>query len=168
MAITKINADAMDLTDAYAFTGAVTGARLQPALRLTQTVAQTIATGTETVMDWNNTVLDTASGFNATNNRWIPNVAGWYFVLMMASCHDVSNGTAQYPRIRKNGTSFAQTYQNNPVATGQTRMVAGIIDMNGSSDYIDGTITHSHGSNRNTWADAQLQNLSAFYLGNVS
>ena len=30
MAITKINADAMDLTDAYAFTGTVTGAGVFP------------------------------------------------------------------------------------------------------------------------------------------
>lgn len=47
MAITKINADAMDLTDAYAFTGTVTG--VGKLVQMVNTSSGSVATGTTTM-----------------------------------------------------------------------------------------------------------------------
>ena len=82
MAITKIQSESMNLADTYAFTGTVTGAGESniPYFYGELSSSQDVSNGSSTKAQLNNIILDSASGWDSSNHRYTPGVAGKYFI----------------------------------------------------------------------------------------
>jgi hypothetical protein len=149
MAITKIQSESLNLADTYDFTGTVTGAGgvNTPAFLATMTSNQSIAFNTNVKMQFSSEVFDTDNCYdNTTNYRFTPNVAGKYYVTVYVYLDGGGQGNLRIllPKIFKNGSQelisggdFATGYQNNA-----TYGVSGIVEMNGTTDYLEGYISH--------------------------
>lgn len=96
-----------------------------------QTVTQDIATK----LSWSTEAFDTNTNF--ASDRFTPTVAGKYLIVLSAQC--VQAGQC-VPSIYKNGALLARSQATN-VNIGQTPQVTAIVDMNGSTDYIEAFVT---------------------------
>jgi hypothetical protein len=108
-------------------------------------------------------VVSNASGaFNTSNNRYTPQVAGKYFI--SATCYVGIAATGyQLVSIRKNGSEIMRGTQTQ-TATALASVVSGVVELNGTTDYIeigvytDSTGTRTGGSNAGYlyWMTANL------------
>ena len=141
MSIDKIQSESINLADTFAFTGTVTGAGESnvPYVYLSRSSNQTMSASTFTIIQWNNAIVDTASGYDSSDYRYTPNVAGKYFFsITIQSTYTTSAPVNEYLSVRKNGTSVIQSsHRGNGHGYGNISQACGIITMNGSSDYID-------------------------------
>jgi len=147
MAITKIQSESLNLADDFAFTGTITGAGESnvPAFHIHRTTNdQSTSNSAFVKVQFNNTshnFLDTGSYFDAsTNYRYTPLVSGkYYFYTQVHSSGGGSNWNYAVLEIRKNGTSLVASYKDeyNSLANSQPMHSAGIIDMNGTTDYVE-------------------------------
>jgi hypothetical protein len=143
IAITKIQSESMNLADTYAFTGTVTGAStpMTPAFEAYTDTTTSISNDTATKMTFANTVHNTGSGWDTSNNKFLPTTAGKYYVY---GCVEGFAGastslTDARPMIYKNGSMVRQTpffFQDSRIRYGSF-FVDGTYDLNGSSDYIE-------------------------------
>lgn len=88
--------------------------------------------GTESVITWSTEDFDTNNNF--ASNRFTPTVAGKYLIALNTY---VVNGTHQ-SSIFKNTTRVAQSYSS---ATNSIVPLVVVVDMNGTTDYIEAKIT---------------------------
>lgn len=88
--------------------------------------------GTESVITWSTEDFDTNNNF--ASNRFTPTVAGKYLIALSTY---VVNGTHQ-SSIFKNTTRVAQSYSS---ATNSIVPLVVVVDMNGTTDYIEAKIT---------------------------
>jgi hypothetical protein len=149
MAITKIQSESLNLADTYDFTGTVTGAGgiNTPAFEAYLSSNQNISQSTNTKIQFNTEVFDTASAYdNSTNYRFQPQVAGKYFVYASVNCSSGSNTDNNKMDVvniffQKNGSDTGKSQRFSTYTQKiMERMVAspsGIITLNGSSDYIE-------------------------------
>ena len=103
----------------------------------------------------NTEVYDTDSAYdNSTNYRFTPQTAGKYYVYGAVGTN--SNGDDRlrnsYATIYKNGSQYRDAtfnHSGNPGRT-DTVFVSAILDMNGSSDYVElyGAVNDNSGSNQ--------------------
>jgi hypothetical protein len=138
-----------------------------PAFHVYLNTTQTISNDTFTVVSFNTESLDTDNAYDTSTYRFTPQVAGKYFIY--ASIANNPSGSANIQqaniRIRKNGSDITQ-YQFSsgtyPVDEIQLKSQI-IVDLNGSSDYVDvrGQQAVSAGTNR----FAGDLTLSRTYLG---
>lgn len=98
---------------------------------------QTIANDTDTLLTWSTEGFDTNNNF--ASNRFTPTVAGKYLIVVSTYCQQAGHCL---PSIRKNGTAVA-TGQITNTTIGQTPQVTALVDMNGSSDYVEAYATSS-------------------------
>ena len=155
MAIDKIQSESINLADTFAFTGTVTGAGgvNTPAFHARTSSNQTLSNATWTKINFDTETFDTDNMYDhSTNYRFTPTVAGKYFFKLQWG------GGSGYPsallcRIYKNGTevalggfydgtsdSFDDHYANTST----------ILEMNGSSDYVEGYAYQVGGTLSNT------------------
>jgi hypothetical protein len=115
-----------------------------PALSVQATdIDQSVSAQTRTVVDFETVVLDTLSGWDATNNRYTPTVAGYY--AYGGFIRGNFSSVQQYinTEVRKNGDTSPIAghlqFQSNAdfLSNGSIPIPSGIVQMNGSSDYID-------------------------------
>jgi hypothetical protein len=118
MAITKIQSESLNLADTYDFTGTVTGAGgvNTPAFLATLSANQAVSTNTETKIQFNTELFDTANAYdNSTNYRFtVPSgESGKYFIYCGYET-GVSAANTDYNDIRlfKNGTSTYYSSMN--------------------------------------------------------
>ena len=134
----------------YAFTGTVTGAGQNnvPYFNARLGSDQDIGyTGAYTKIQIDTEYFDSASAFDTSNYRFTPQTAGKYFVFgqcafeTTSSSNNTNNLVATLVAIYKNGSNVAfnqidrggQLYS----AYKRTMGVCTIVDMNGSSDYVE-------------------------------
>ena len=115
---------------------------LYPAFEASLSSDQTISNNTQTKVQFNTEDLDTDSCYdNSTNYRFTPTVAGNYFVYSFLTIGQGSNvGIAGQIYIYKNGSSVRETQTNvynNNVLNITSLHISSIINMNGSSDYLE-------------------------------
>jgi len=114
---------------------------LNPAFFARLSTNQSVSDNTYTKAECDTEILDTDGCYdNTTNYRFTPTVAGKYYVYGYVT-GDGSNSTliATQTLIYKNGSVYMQNYAipaNNYGAT-DGPFVACIIDMNGTTDYIE-------------------------------
>ena len=146
MAFSKIIAESMDLTDTYAFSGTVTGAgesNLPYFARNNST--QAVATATETLLTFSNSIVDNGSAWNSSSYRWIPQTAGKYYIYAYGVIMTDADFDIAQIRIRKNGsTRIAESQLRNEFY--DTHFICAVVSLNGSSDYVDCTAYHEKGS----------------------
>jgi hypothetical protein len=109
--------------------------------------AQSVASGSFVKVSLDTETFDPNSWFdNATNFRFQPTHAGKYRVSGNIKI-TAANGLA-YVALYKNGS--ARIFTNQIGAASDMHMdVSDVIDLNGSTDYVELFVQHSHGSNRN-------------------
>ena len=136
MAITKIIADSIT-------SGAVANT---PAFLIRKTSTQNLSGGTTTKITFDASAkdVDTNTDWDATNNRFIPSVAGKYYFFWKGQASSTGGNSTLVTTeamFYKNGSAvpssgFAIGFENN-----NGRFVSPptftILDMNGSSDYVE-------------------------------
>jgi hypothetical protein len=144
VAIDKIQSESINLADTFAFTGTVTGAGgvNTPAFLAQLSANTTIANDSYVKVACNTEVFDTDGNYdNSSNYRFTPTTAGKYYVFGSVTFNSPTN-FLQYvnTHIYKNGSMVSSTgvstYNNNYIdSAGQVSSI--ILDMNGSSDYVE-------------------------------
>ena len=102
---------------------------------------QTVTSGTTTKITMNTETFDSAGAYdNSSNYRFTPQTAGKYYVY--ATVRGSANNSAleiQMAAIYKNGSTYIENqtdFRNNNASLMGATVVA-IVDMNGSSDYLE-------------------------------
>jgi hypothetical protein len=112
-----------------------------PYFYVTRSSNQTLTASAHVLVEFNSVQLDTASGWDGTNYRYIPNVAGKYFFQFVHQ--STYSGTApvnEYSHLRKNGTNVVETSaRGSGHGYGSITQGSAIVTMNGTTDYIDTT-----------------------------
>ena len=122
-------------------TFASAGGTNTPAFQAYLSSNQTISHDTETKVAFNTEDFDTDNAYdNSTNYRFTPQTAGKYFVYGNVNGYiGTSNINSNRAILKKNGSTIKyvnQDYRNNPVKSADTT-ISIVVDMNGSSDYIE-------------------------------
>ena len=102
---------------------------------------QAVSDNTVTLVQANTEVYDTDSDYDTSTYRFTPQVAGKYMVYgsVLAETGSSSNLNENYLYIKKNGsniTEYEKNFASNPIRIDLIQ-VSAIIDMNGSSDYLE-------------------------------
>ncbi len=128
------------------------GGNNTPAFNVKISSNQDVSSGTTTVVAFNSEQVDTDNAFNTSNYRFVPQTAGKYFIAFTIYALTASAGNGNLraitANIRKNGsnqTQVVQDYNDSFIRQGCATTTA-VIDMNGSTDYIDFTADASAGS----------------------
>ena len=85
------------------------------------------------------------ASWDGSNNRLVPNTAGYYFINAQIRGDSSASFTRFYLQIRKNGTDVATgdvSYNNL-----ETASTSSLIHFNGTSDYVDIVVSHNHSGN---------------------
>jgi len=127
--------------------------------------AQTIATSTVTKVQFDTESFDTNSWYdNTTNYRFTPLKAGKYLVVSRLIFNN-NNLSSRDIYINKNGFSVAQQGIYNPSGYLLTNTVSTIIEMNGSTDYLEVYAAQNTGGNADTFTGLSTTEFSAIYIG---
>ena len=120
MAILKATSESLDLTDDYTFTGKLSG-HMSPAFFVTRTSSQTIDDETTTTVQFNNSILDTNSGYSTSTYKYTIPVAGKYYIYSAVQANSPGNTDGFerfYLKLNKNSdVEIGQSYydqRNNP------------------------------------------------------
>jgi len=132
MAITKIIADSIT-------SGAIVNT---PAFEAELASDQVPSNDTDTKIQFGSEIFDTDSAYdNSTNYRFTPQTAGKYFVYTKVRCQSASASQLADTglKIKKNGSDVVETFTLFRDNYEQAHTVAtySVIDMNGSSDYLE-------------------------------
>jgi hypothetical protein len=173
MAIDKIQSESINLADNFAFTGTVTGAggANTPAFEayLGGSGGQSVSDNTLTKVEAATEVYDTDSAYDTSTYRFTPQTAGKYFVYGAIQYEAGSNDDLieDYLYFKFNGSSNileSQTDFSNVKI--RLHYVTGslIINMNGSSDYVElyARINTSSGSGQILESDSQYARATHF------
>ena len=117
------------------------GADNTPFFQAAMSGNQSLSAGSTTKITFNTEIFDTNSNYDSsTNYRFTPTVAGKYqFDVSLQFAAGGSQLLYCYAYIYKNGSSTKisqNDFQNNPANT-HNATASYIIDMNGSSDYVE-------------------------------
>lgn len=100
---------------------------------------QTVTAGASTLLTWSSELFDTNNNFDIGTNRFTPTVPGKYLITLNVGFTSAGPGDYVSAQIRKNGSISKQTTIVTTAASqGLQTHVSAIVDMNGSSDYIEG------------------------------
>jgi len=123
----------------------------KPMFRVVRSVDQAITNNSTTVIQFDDKssdseLFDVGSYFNTSTYRYTPLVAGYYSVHM-----GVLLESANYVigTITKNGVSQFHNRAWSEGGVYSTSQISGVIHMNGSTDYLQGTVYHNVGSTQN-------------------
>ena len=113
-----------------------------PAFHVRLNADQSFSSVTNTKIEFDTEVYDTDNCYdNTTNYRFTPTTAGKYFVYTVAKfTYSASTNNNLNLKLRKNGSDYARanyveyTNDSNPVIS---LNVSTIVDMNGSTDYLE-------------------------------
>jgi hypothetical protein len=152
-----------------------TGAKpsfLYPAFEAFLSSSQTVTDNVTTKIQFNSEVFDTNSCYdNSTNYRFTPTVAGKYFVFSTLGSDTVSGANLDQISlfIYKNGSSISQSKidaRGNTLGSFCTVNATMIVDMNGSSDYLEafGQIDDTSG-NPDFLGINRITNFGAYRIG---
>ena len=146
MALTTVlgaTAVAATLPTTVGGTGATTlaGAGLAnaPYIRV-KCATQAISATTSTVLQFNNEVYDSESSFDTSTYRWTPQVAGTYFIGINMYVSSMNDANYAEITIQKNGSNIGNVqYTCAKSSTSAGVYIGTITELNGSTDYVDGS-----------------------------
>jgi len=108
----------------------------------------TIATSTTTAVVCNTEVFDIGGAYDTSNGRFTPNVAGIYWVkaqILWSTSSSATNNAYYQVFARKNGTGVLRDIIHIDKQDWWTNECSGLIELNGSSDYMDMVVWHNRG-----------------------
>lgn len=134
-----------------------------------RTTAQSIATSSATKIQLSTENFDSEGDFdNATNYRHTPSIAGkWLYIGVTSGTF--SDQVVATSDIYKNGTSAGATllYMSSSSSGQLIIQNSVLLDMNGSTDYVELYMFHTEGSNVNTLTGGSSPKLVGIYLGDI-
>jgi len=171
LASTAVTPAKMDLSQDYTFTGKISGQNY-PAFEAYLGSSQTVTDNITTKIQFNTEVFDTDGCYdNVTNYRFTPTVAGKYFVYAKLSSDTIAGANLDQldMRIRKNGSTLSMVKldaRGNTLGNWCTVNDATIVDMNGTTDYLEvfGTIDDTSG-NPDFYNGDRSTNFGAYRIG---
>ena len=102
---------------------------------------QGIGDNVKTKIAFDTEIVDTDSCYDTSTGRFTPTTAGKYLInATVGLTGDTTDGfISAFLILEKNGTQIAAAYQSDTTQTGRERpfSVTAIVDMNGSSDYVE-------------------------------
>ena len=110
----------------------------QPTFSVIKNANQTITVGQYTKCTWNVKSWDIGNGFDLTNNRYQPNVAGYYSTTINLRYDASTNYTRGILEVYKNGSAYKRvaghlgSNNQNYVLNGTS-----LVYLNGTTDYIE-------------------------------
>ena len=125
---------------------------------------QAISNATDTTVNVSNEKFDSDNAFDTSTKRFTPQTAGKYFIYG----NIVRDGNwSAYARLMLavNGNSGgAETLTNHSDDSGGNGgvHVSGIIDLNGSSDWVELMVRHDGGGSKNLWNSGQRNFFGGF------
>jgi len=136
-------------TEVGRFTSAGYKPATAPAFSATVSTSQTVTSSTFTKVQFPVEDFDTNSNYdNSTNYRFTPTVAGYYQINSNVSVND-NNGTA-WIMIYKNGSVYiagSRVLTDLSVIANKISQVAGLVYLNGSTDYVEIYVYHTTSPN---------------------
>ena len=137
---------------------------MYPAFLAYRSSTQSISTNTNTKVQFDTEVFDTDNCYdNSTNYRFTPTVAGKYFVYLQTRFQVFSALSNIQTHIYKNGSNVSMFAGNDSfLPTLQTNKV---IDMNGSTDYLEGFIFQNSGSSQDATGSETTTFFGAYRIG---
>lgn len=134
--------------------------------RASRSTAQTITTSTSTKIQLNTEEYDTNGEYDPTTNyRHTPTAAGKWLYIGTGSVVLLADGAALNVKIYKNGSAVNESKYPASASMSVWGSSTTILDMNGTTDYVELYLSHNHGSNRDTDAFASVNWLTGVYLG---
>lgn len=104
---------------------------------------QTVTASTLVPLTWNAERFDTNNNFDLGTGRFTPTVPGKYIVTLSADCGLVAGGGVCQVQIYKNGSPYAGM-QGGVGGTYIGAIATGIIDMNGTTDYVEARVYNTN------------------------
>ena len=126
----------------------------EPAFMAYLDTNQTIANNTQTKVQCEVEVLDTAGTYdNSSNYRWTPGVAGKYVIGWNVYADDIGDNKYLYGAIAKNGTAGTKSFGNSIVQAGSAAIASQtsgeiIMDLD-ADDYVELFCKQDSGSGKN-------------------
>lgn len=137
------------------------------AFRIYRNSAQNVTTTSATVIQFDAEAIDNGGGWNTTTYRFTPNLAGRYYVRVQCYADSLTVGAGDIQcAVRKNGTDQNRQYLN-PLSTSVDSWSGNsdaIVNLNGTTDYVDFSISSGSDSNYNLPASVVLLNAIGFRL----
>ena len=133
--------------------------KMTPAFQANNPQNGSVANNTEVLLSFNTEIYDTDSAYDTSTYRFTPQTAGKYFVY--ANCRwqtSTNTATRLNLAIKKNGSTDVIAARNNNTDY-STVGCSGIVDMNGSSDYLG---VYSYQNTGNTTAISTESYLTFF------
>jgi hypothetical protein len=109
-----------------------------------------IANSVATKVAFNHVVFDTNNNFDSISNyRFTPTVPGKYLITFQCRFNNGTDQSTAWASIYKNGSAYAHGIMvQSGVISMQTSSVSRLVDMNGSTDYIEFYVLQDTGSIR--------------------
>ena len=147
MAIDKIQSESINLADNFAFTGTVSGAggTTAPYVSVYRNGDQNLSDNTMTVIEFNVENVDSANAFDTSTYRFTPQTSGYYFVSFNVGIAQTADNAIDNIQVKiyKNGSVITganarRDWDTNGINYVDQINTSLIVQLNGSSDYIDG------------------------------
>ena len=100
---------------------------------------QTVNSGGDVVVQFNNITVNNNGWFDTTNNRFQPSVAGTYDIFVALQVNSGTGNGQMNMQIRKNGSTFYIIQDEVNKNQNHTLIGSNLVDLNGSTDYVDVT-----------------------------
>lgn len=126
--------------------------------------AQSIAVQTITLLNIDTASIDTDSILDAVNNKIIPTTAGYYHIAYNVTMPD-TNATLVLAQLKKNTTTIADFRAGASTASNVAATCNIIVEMNGSTDYIQCAVWHNNSANASVDISAEKTYLAVHYIG---
>jgi len=123
---------------------------------------QSLSTDTSTKIQFNTSTLDTNSDWDSTNYRFTPSVAGYYFIYAKWRLGTQNNANQMKCELKKNGSELSVSSNQNDAEN--TAQASSIVQMNGSTDYVEAYAYHTTGSTQSVKAQTQYTIFQGFKL----
>jgi len=137
------------VTIANAGTATGFGGDNEPLFHATLSADTTISHDTLIVTPCDNTTFNLGSAYSTSTYKFTPQTAGKYYIYTFAQCN-FSAGEAKYciPYIVKNSTTIvsAESSFTNSSGSRLSATAVAIVDLNGSSDYVQAKVLPGTGS----------------------
>ncbi|MFQ5591662.1 MAG: hypothetical protein ACE5HE_10900 [Phycisphaerae bacterium] len=124
-----------------------------------------VAGSTDTKVAFDNEDWDVGNGFDTASNRFTPLTAGKYLIVGKVSVKALADADTVTVRIKKNGSTTAVNISQAAGANAVDCLVTDVVDLNGTTDYVEIWFEHSSGANEDLDGTATNSYFSAHWAG---
>lgn len=116
-----------------------------------------IGNDTNIKLDMNAKTFDIGNNFDLTTDRFQPTVAGKYLIIMQVKAGGQTVGSHNVAHIYKNGTVYDSRFTRSTSATNSHSSLVTLVDLNGTTDYLEAYFNLSSGNVTEASFSASLQ-----------